>query len=221
MRTLLAVSVLMLLTACSGDGESAPVASIEASPSEDAAVGPDGDALTTQFQALVSPIVQQQIDDGTPASALGRIIDTCPALDDQALMALADVVGVAGEEVDILRTTISDPGGANTLTCPLKFSDVSAGALVLSVGPTEPTVEGVRQAMLAQDFEEVEAGKIEGLAPEQVLLFDATNFDATRAIWTVEGFQVSLTANADLVDEGRLVELLPVAVSQITRVLEG
>ncbi|MGI9018456.1 MAG: hypothetical protein ACR2HR_15375 [Euzebya sp.] len=185
---------------------------------------PDGspdrsDPLAAGFDDTVSAVVQQQIDDGVPASPLGRVLDTCPALDDQGLAALAAIIDVAGEDVEILRATVSDPGGANTLSCPLRFSEASAGAIVLSVGPTADTVQGVRDMMVAQDFEEVEVDSIQGLPPEQVLLFDATRFMASRAIWTRDGFQISLTANADIVDEGRLLALLPVAVAEVTRVL--
>lgn len=172
--------------------------------------------LAGAFDELIAAVVAEQVEQGVAVTPRGRQLDRCPAVDQAALQALADVVGVDSAEVLDLGATVTDPQGQPSLSCPLKFADASAGALVLGLGPApEVFVAQLTDA----GYQEVPDATATGLADDAVKLFDSVTFDASRAVWLADGFQVSLTANRDLVDSGMLLQALPVAVEQVSRVL--
>lgn len=165
-------------------------------------------------------MVAQQEADGTAATPLGRLLEECLAVDEAALAAVGEALGIGGETAEVLNATLQRPGEADTtLSCAVRFGEASAGAVVLSAGPSDASITDLTAAILAADYTEVPDATAEGLAEDEVLLFEATGFEATRAVWAAEGFQISLTANADLADSGALLTALPVAVEEVMRVL--
>lgn len=176
--------------------------------------------LAASFREQTAAVVAQQEADGVAPTPLGRLLEDCLAVDDAALEALAAALGVGEESAEVLNTTLQQPDGPDaTLSCAVRFGEASAGAVVLSVGPTGAGIEELTATLIAADYVEVPDASAQGLADDEVLLFDATGFAASRAVWAPEGFQIGLTANTDLADSGALLDALPVAVEEIRRVL--
>ena len=85
--------------------------------------------------------------------------------------------------------------------------------------PTDDEPDAVIDSLLATDFEDGGDAVADGLPDRNVYILDSTRFDASRAVWTDAGVAVSVTGNADVVEEGQLLELLSVAVGEVERVL--
>lgn len=199
------------LLACT-DRSAPSVASTGAEPEDGPPTAFQGDVFNDRIAALV----QRQVDQGLPITPRGRAFDRCPAVDDGALQALADVFEADATVIQDLGATVTDPDGQPTLSCPLKFGEASAGAAVLTVGPA---LGDLAEQLAAANYEEVPDATVAGLPDEQVRLFDSTQFEASRAVWSADGFQISLTGNSDLVASGALLEALPVAVKEVSRVI--
>jgi hypothetical protein len=214
MKTPLALVFVLalLLGACTGDDAPADGADTD---------GTDTTALATAFDDLARGIEEQQLADGIPMTPLGRQLADCPIADAAALSAIADGLGVA-DEGEVLSATLQDPGGASeAITCAIRFGESSAGAVVLNAAGRSGGAEQLRDELTGNDFEEVADASAPGLPDDEVLLFDATTFNASRAVWLAGDFQISVTANSDLAGTGALLDGLPVAVTEVRRVVEG
>ena len=180
----------------------------------------DATDLGGSYTALVEAEVARQEQEGVAASPLGRFLESCPLVDEAALTAIGDAMDVDGATAEVLQSTLQQPDGPRpTTSCAVRYGEASAGAVVISGGATTATVEELRAELAAADYVEVEDSRAEGLPDAEVLLFEATGFDASRAVWLADGFQLSLTANADLADRGALLDALPTAVGEVQRVL--
>lgn len=206
-RALAALLLPALLLACSGQ----PAATTDATD------------LARGYTSLVEAEVARQESEGVPASPLGRVLTACLLVDEDALTAIGEAMGVDGATAEVLQSTLQQPDGPRpTTSCAIRYGDASAGAVVLSGGATTATAAELREELAAADYVEVEVEDrgAEGLPAAEVLLFEATGFEAGRAVWLADGFQLSLTANADLADRGALLDALPTVVDEVQRVVD-
>lgn len=180
----------------------------------------DASDLAAALREQAAGVVAQQEGEGVAPTPLGRTLDSCLVLDDAGLAALGEGLGVDGDQAEVLNATLQQPDGPDpTVSCAIRYGSASAGAVLLSGGPTDADVDALTAELVAADFIEVPDAGAEGLPDGEVLLFEAAGFDASRAVWAADGFQISLTANDDLAAAGALLDALPVAVAEVRRVL--
>lgn len=211
MRPLLVLLIIALATvaACTDDG-----AGGDGGPGERT----DASALADAYLDEVRAVIAQQEADGVPATPLGRRLEECLVADDAALSAIAAGLDIGDSTGEVLNATVQDPdGAAPAITCAVRFGEASAGAVVLNAAPSTEQPDALRARLRDAGFVEIDDATAEGLPDDEVLLFDATTFEASRAVWLADGFQVSLTANTDLASTGALLAALPVAVREVTR----
>ena len=209
MTVLVVLGLATLLGACSS-GQTDEI---------DGPTGPDARSLGAALSTILDDRIAEQVDAGLPEGPLGRPVEDCPVLDRAGLDALGAVLQIGADEVEVLSAAITTPSTVAGVTCALRVSDASAGAVVVGVVPTDDEPDAVISSLLAADFEDGGVAVADGLADRNVFILDSTRFDASRAVWTDVGVVVSVTGNADVVEEGQLLELLAVAVGEVERVL--
>ncbi len=213
--TVLLLTLALVLAACSGgDGAAEDV------PTDGAGAdgsGVDGAALAASYTAAVDAAVTAQVEAGVAPNPLGRVLDDCLVVDTEAMRRIGEALGVADTEPELLNVVVQDPEGVPTLQCAIRYGESSAGAVVLSTTTAFADAESARADLTAQGFSEVDEATADGLPDDEVLLFDSTSFDASRVVWVADGFQVSLTVNADIADTGALLDALPVTVQEVAR----
>ncbi|MEE8603508.1 hypothetical protein [Euzebya tangerina] len=168
---------------------------------------------------VLGGLVAEQEAAGVAEGPLGRAVETCPILDQEALDGLGMVLGVEPGTVQVLSAQITTPSASPGVTCALRVSDASAGAVVVGAVPTDQSLEEVVAELEAADFNLAGEGGADGLPDSEVVLLDSTRFDASRAVWSRPGLAVSVTGNTDVVADGQLLTLLASAVEEVQRIL--
>lgn len=145
----------------------------------------------------------------------------CFVLDEEAVEALADV-GADGalEEQSFLSSRDEDN---EALSCTLSLDD---GIATILVGLTEVSSAAEMESAVAESVEQdpgLDDGvpaidvEVEGLDRERTLVYG--DDELTRAFFIQAGVLIGLQAQRDVIDRETLLDVLPVLVEQVDRVL--